>query len=269
MFRAARGPVLALDTDSLCDIGACVVEGVNVAPGRAIPDDGDPRIHRALEGFMFTCGPDHIRHPEPVPGDAGGARYPLHGSFSGHHAEILPGSENEVVVRVPVRLADGGTARLERRWRIDEHTGEVFLHDVVVNTGVRAFPLFMMYHFNLAGSLLADDSRLEGEMLGGGGFPWASGLEKGSVFCVPAGAGEAEVSLGPLAAGGRVLRLRFDTATLPFLQVWRNRTPPCNVIGIEPVTHRLARRGELGQAGEFDLLSPGEGREFRLSFRFS
>ena len=67
-FRGPRGPSLSLDETSVFDIGACVVDGVDLAPGRAIPDDGDPRIDHSLEGFLFTCGPDHIRHPQPLLG---------------------------------------------------------------------------------------------------------------------------------------------------------------------------------------------------------
>ncbi len=68
-FSAARGPKLLLDETSVLDIGGCFVNGVDVAPGRAIPDDGDARIDHSLEGFLFTCGPDHIRHPQPITGD--------------------------------------------------------------------------------------------------------------------------------------------------------------------------------------------------------
>ena len=88
-FSAAKGPKLTLDESSVLDIGACIVEGNNLAPGRAIPDDGDPRIDHSLEGFLFTCGPDHIRHPELMPDSFEGRRYPLHGSLSSHPAICL------------------------------------------------------------------------------------------------------------------------------------------------------------------------------------
>ena len=83
-FAAASGPRLMLDEASVLDIGGCIVEGVDIAPKRAIPDDGDPRIDHSLEGFLFTCGPDHIRHRQPIAGSAEGKVYPLHGSASGH-----------------------------------------------------------------------------------------------------------------------------------------------------------------------------------------
>jgi hypothetical protein len=67
-----------LDEESALDIGSCRVDGVEIAPGSAVPDDGDARILHAVGGLLFTCGPDHIRHPEPIEGETG-RRYPLHG----------------------------------------------------------------------------------------------------------------------------------------------------------------------------------------------
>ncbi|HLP67190.1 MAG TPA: DUF4432 family protein, partial [Rhizobium sp.] len=136
-FKGIAGPSLTLDRSSVLDIGACIVDGADLAPGRAIPDDGDPRIDHSLEGFLFTCGPDHIRHPEPI--GEGRGTYPLHGSFSSHTAEILSfetvEGNAEARAVVSVRLADGGSARLERLWRIDGETGEVQLSDRVTNSG--------------------------------------------------------------------------------------------------------------------------------------
>ena len=59
-FSAAKGPKLTLDESSVLDIGACIVEGNNLAPGRAIPDDGDPRIEHSVQGFLFTISVHHI-----------------------------------------------------------------------------------------------------------------------------------------------------------------------------------------------------------------
>lgn len=274
-FKALNGPVLKLDPSSVLDIGACLVDGVDLAPGRAIPDDGDPRIDHSLEGFLFTCGPDHIRHPEPI-GDGLPGKYPLHGSFSSHPATIVSNkAENgdaECRAVVDAALADGGRARLERFFRIDGASGAVHLEDRVTNTGDHGFPAMLMYHMNIGAWLLDDGTRLSGAMLEGGGFPYSFGEPDGGIFCVPAadrGDGFAEVCLGPIKAiGGRTLKVRFATDTLPFLQVWRNQAAPANVLGIEPVSHRWEGRAALAERGELKNLAPGESRTYRLSFAF-
>lgn len=269
-FQAGRSPRIFLDETSVFDIGSCVVDGIDIAPGRAIPDDGDARIDHSLEGFLFTCGPDHIRHPEPI--DGAGRRYPLHGSFSSHPATIIAFDVHETNalarVEVPVKLADGGAALLERTWRIDGESGEVSLDDRIVNMSGRPIPVFLMYHMNIGARLFDDAVKLEGAMLEGGGHGWRFGEEPGNVFCVSAGKDDwAELKLGPIAAiGGKTLTVGFRTETLPHLQMWRNQQDPANVLGIEPVSHRWVGRKELEAAGEFNILQPGESRSFGLRF---
>ncbi len=272
MFSGPKGPRLALDEGSVFDVGACIVDGVDLAPGRAIPDDGDPRIDHSLEGFLFTCGPDHIRHREPIFGKDG--NYPLHGSFSANpaHSIELTVEDEDLVARavVDVALAAGGHAQLRRQWRLKGESGEVQLADTVVNVGDAAFPTFLMYHINLGARHFDPGTRLQGAMLEGGGLPWAFGEGESGIFCVPAGhGGWAELRLGPMEAiGGKRLKVRFRTDTLPHLQVWRNQRLPAHVLGIEPVSHRWVSRNELGAAGEFDILQPGESREYGLAFSF-
>ncbi|NTJ42865.1 aldose 1-epimerase family protein [Agrobacterium larrymoorei] len=272
-FKAGKSPTILLDETSVFDIGACIVDGINIAPERAIPDDGDPRIDHSLEGFLFTCGPDHIRHTEAIEGDTSGRKYPLHGSFSSHPAEITAWDVSEenalAVARVPVTLADGGTALLEREWRIDGESGDISLEDRVTNTSDTARPTFLMYHMNVAAKLFDDAVRLESSSFNGGGFGWRFGEEPGGVFCVSAQAadGWAELKLGPIAAiGGRTLKVAFRNDTLPYLQMWRNQSDPANVLGIEPVSHRGVGREELRQAGEFNMLEPGQSRDYALRF---
>ncbi|MDX3924812.1 MAG: DUF4432 family protein [Shinella sp.] len=266
---------IALTPDSVLDIGSAIFDGVELAPGSAIPSDGDPRIDRALPGLLFTCGPDHIRHPEPVEGATDGRRYPLHGSFSSHPArDILMEEDAEEVVcsaHVPARLANGERAELQRRWRADRRTGEIRLEDRVTNAGDRAWPPAAMYHLNLGTRLFDDGTMLTGAMLPEGKLPWRFGEGDMSIFCVPAAGaakdGWAEIEIGPIAAlGGRSLHVGFRTDTLPFLQVWRNQSPRCHVMGIEPVSHRLAPRAELIATGEMASFDPGASVDYALTF---
>lgn len=266
---------LDLTPQSALDVGSAVFRGIDIAPGSAIPSDGDPRIDRALPGFLFTCGPDHIRHPVPVEGAADGRCYPLHGSLSSHRARdiLIEEDEGEVVCegRVAVSLAHGGSADLARRWRADRRTGHITLDDVVTNTGGRPWPPFAMYHINFGTGLFDESTRLTGAMLPGGSLAWRFDEGDMTIFCVPAAEtaehGWAEIAVGPIAAlGGRSMHIRFRTDTLPYLQVWRNQSPGCAVLGIEPVSHRLASREELIAAGEAPDFGPGDSVGYGLAF---
>lgn len=273
-FYAARGPRLFLDETSVFDIGSLIIDGNDLAPGRAIPDDGDPRIDHSLEGFLFTCGPDHIRHPEPI-GDDGARRYPLHGSFSSCPAEVtefrLGALASVASATVMVKTADGGLARLERRWHLDGVTGVVSLLDRVTNAGRTPFASVMMYHMNIGARNFDQKTQLSGEMIGKVPVSWQFGEGDNYVFCVPAGGedGTATVRLGPIpGASGGTLRVDFDTSTLPYLQMWRNEHEPAYVVGIEPVSHDWKPRRELIESGAMKMLQPGEARDYALRFAF-
>lgn len=265
---------ILLDRQSALDIGAFVIDGCDLSPGSAVPSDGDSRIDRALPGFLFTCGPDHIRHPEPI-GTGDEALYPLHGSLCGTPVTSAQMSEDPqrpgCTSLTEVRLADGGRADVERAWSVDREGLAVTLRDRVTNCGDRPFAPMMMYHMNFAARLFDSETRLSGPMLPGGDMPWRFGDGVSSVACMPAGTpgpdGFAQVSIGPIRAiGGRSLHLRLAAGTLPFLQMWRSERDGANVFSLEPVSHRLARRSELMSAGEMPLLQPGEAIEYQLAF---
>lgn len=89
-------------------------------------------------------------------------------------------------------------------------------------------------------------------------------------FCLPAATGAdgwSEVALADLAGlGGRSLTVRFRTDTLPFVQMWRCQRGAADVISIEPVSHRIAKRPDLAAAGELIPLLPGEARSYAIAF---
>jgi hypothetical protein len=276
-FHVGRGPHLFLDEASALDVQGCVVGGVDIAPGKAVPDDGDPRILHSVGGFLFTCGPDHIRHPEPIEGRTDGRTFPLHGSLAGTPAVVISNEQSsnraEISATVVVELAQGGAARLERRWTMDGVSGATTLSDRVVNVGDTSFPPVFMYHMNIGAHLFDNRTRLDGAMFEGGSIGWKFGNTDMKVFCVPAtvepGHEEAAMALGPIAGiAGRTLKVAFSVDTLPHLQMWRNQERPAHVLGIEPVSHRWVSRAELLAAGELDLLQPGESRDYSISFIF-
>ncbi|MCO6185609.1 DUF4432 family protein [Rhizobium sp. L1K21] len=272
-FYAQRGPKLMLDETSVFDIGACFVHGVDIAPGPAVPDDGDARIRHSVQGFLFTCGPDHIRHPEPIKGQ-NDEKYPLHGSFSASPAHVtlfeLGDQMSQAEAEVLVTLAAGGRALLKRRWVIDGDSGVVALSDELSNIGAAPFAPMWMYHMNIGAKHFDEKVKLSGAMFEPSEMDWTFGAGDGHVFCVPAGKGQARLSLGPMAAvKNTTLHVGFDTAELPYLQMWRNQKRPAHVLGIEPVSHDWKSRGELAEDGAMGQLQPGEMRRYGLQFSFS
>jgi hypothetical protein len=272
---AAKGPRLFLDETSVFDIGRMIIEGTDLSPGRAIPDDGDPRIDHSLEGFLFTCGPDHIRHPEPATRQEG-RKYPLHGSFSANPAEVISFHNgtlsSSASARIMVGLADGGRARLDRHWHIDGATGAVTLSDRVTNVGDKPFAPMLMYHMNTGARHFSNETKVSGAMFEESPISWRFGEGDGHVFCVSAvnEAGVASMALGPIAgAAGKTLHVSFETATLPFLQMWRNESAPANVVGIEPASHDWKPRQVLEETGALDVLAPGAFRNYGLRFLFA
>ena len=276
-FFAGSSPIIMLDETSVFDIGACVIDGIDLAPGRAIPDDGDVRIDHSLEGFLFTCGPDHIRPSEPMEHEEG-KHYPLHGSYSSHSAKIisfeLGALESKAVAEIPVIMATGQTALLTRRWHMDGLTGVTSLLDRLENTDTKPFAPMHMYHRNVGARWLDDSTRITGRMLDHGSSSWRFGEGETTVFCVPAepsaDAGWAELTLGPISAiGGKSLVVRFSVQTLPHLQMWRNQIEPAHILGIEPASHAWLPRTKLHERGDMITLAPGAIREYRMSFAFS
>lgn len=267
---------ILLDRQSALDIGAFTVDGVDLSPGTAIPSDGDRRIDHALQGFFFTCGPDHIRHPEPIVESGQGPMFPLHGSLCGSAVKrsemSIAGEPAGCLADTEVQLADGGCALVSRRWTVNAETAEVMLFDRVTNTGGKPFAPMLMYHMNIGGWLLGDDTHIAGTMFGEEKRPWRFGEGESAHFCVPAtettDGGWAQVALGPFEPlSGRSLIVRFSTATLPFLQMWRCQRGSADVISIEPVSHRIARRTELAAAGEMPMLAPGGTVDYALAFQ--
>jgi Domain of unknown function (DUF4432) len=276
-FQTGRGPKLLLDWRSVLDIGSCFVDGTDLSPGDAIPDDGDPRIARSLQGFLFTCGPEHIRHPDWIDGTEDGRKYPLHGSISGHAARVKQCDVNDrqadAAAEVVITMATGQIATLNRHWHMDGESGVVSLHDQLSNTGETAFPPMVMYHMNLGAIHFDDNVVLSGAMLEDGGCGWRFGTGASAVFCQPAQEsavdGWAELRLGPIAViSGKTLVVRFNTDMLPFLQMWRNQAHPAHVLGIEPASHDWRPRADLASSGALSMLQPGETRDYHLSFAF-
>ena len=109
----------------------------------------------------------------------------------------------------------------ERRWcrgagrsaRMDQRYS---LSDRVTNTGAKPFAPMLMYHMNMGGWMLGDDTHIAGTMFGNERRPWRFGDGESAHFCLPAAPtardGWAQVALGPFeAVSGRSLIVRFSS----------------------------------------------------------
>ncbi len=65
-------------------------------------------------------------------------------------------------------------------------------------------------------------------------------------------------------SGGLGLSLAFRTASLPYLNEWKNLSEVDYVVGVEPVNTKIVGRPILRSQGRLPLIEPGETREMDL-----
>lgn len=217
---------------------------------------------RSFAGLLVTCGLDHIRQPQ--------AGHPLHGHLPVTPARLTAYGE-DFEAEEPLLYCEGDIEQrrhlgeaLRLRRRIEAPVGGSMLRivDRVTNVGARPQSHQLLYHINFGHPALAEGSvaTLNGREIGA---PFRLAREGGaeSAICFPAGSEPCCdcVLTAPLLGG--LVRLRFDTATLPFLQLWTDPRPQHYVLGFEPCT---SERLDGGASGPPVMLEPGETRTYRL-----
>lgn len=224
----------------------------------ANPADPERRFSTAFGGFLNTCGFDHIRQP------AGGR--PLHGSAPFAPARLIAYGEDwdASVPRLfcegeATRWTHGGFGyRLRRRIEAPIGGSSLAIRDRVTIVGAEPAPIMALYHFNLGypmigeGATIAlDGSRLEGPLSVPEGAATKASLHRvaGARACCTVRGRAATVAF------------RWDSAELPWLQLWRDLRPGAAVASIEPCT---TGRDEDGRNAASPLLAPGESRSFGI-----
>ena len=240
-------------------------------------------------GFFFTCGFDHIRQPEDTIDPVTGLEvaYPLHGNLPFTTAQLKQLMLDESGARPAlictgelVQTAYGGAAyRLERRYEARLGDPGFRFFDKVTNVATRPLPFMAMYHINFGYPLVgeqtvlrfADGEELAIQPVADEGENDMDGHESWNT--VPArreADGLARVCLLDKANKDvPAVEISFDTAALPWLQVWRNREAGTNILSIEPTSNRRVSRAELLDQGEIRLLEPGESVQLMCGFSFS
>lgn len=229
--------------------------------------DGGLGFLRGFSGMLVTCGLDGVRY--------GGPGRPLHGHLPFTPARVTAYGEDwdrDTPVLFCEGIVDqvrvfGEMLRLHRRIEADVGGCTLRIQDRVVNLGPEPQDHQILYHINPGWPALATGSQLtlDGRPIVPPFEPVAQGGGRSSLV-FPSGPGpvaRCELTLPDL--GGR-LTVAFDTATLPFLQVWRDPRPQSHVMAIEPVT---SDKNADGTSGPPVVLAPGAVRDYRLSLGLS
>lgn len=250
---------MGLDRGQALDLRHVLVSGVDLAPGLQAPCQPDGLIGRALQGFMFTCGPDHIRQAAKGMGPGGHIRvWPQHGSLlRAPPCEVIR-HEDGLATQITISLPCGGRARLCRRWRMDPSRQGVTLTDCLENCGTSDWAPMIMYHLNFGGGQLTRATTL---VAGRRKTPVPMAMEERHC-CLPAPS-DRRVRIAPLASVPAGVEIGFSG--LDWLQTWRHRGRHGDVFSVEPASHDRRPREQLGPA--LTTLRPGEGREYRLCLR--
>lgn len=247
---------------------------------------GQGPLPRTYGSFFFTCGFDHIRQPETAPDPITGApvNYPLHGNLPftpatiGHLGEDTQGRTPSLICEGEVmqRAADDRRVRLNRRYEAPVGGCSFAFTDTVTNIGARPFPFMAMYHFNRTYPMIGQQTVVE--FPGADRQPWpvpSLTADQDHVLHVEA----FPMTSDATGRAGVIIRndgahqpppvsITFDTASLPFLQLWRGRAQGVDLLAIEPVTNRRATRAKLQDAGEIRILAPGETVTMAMAITF-
>ncbi|WP_417522648.1 aldose 1-epimerase family protein [Marinovum sp.] len=250
--------------------------------------DGGQGYLRGLNGFLSTCGFDHIRQPEQAPPydlplyPGREIAYPLHGHGAQQPARLIGHGLSETDEtpmlwcegEVIQSMTFGGALRLRRRIEMPLGGKDLRIRDRVDNIGPHPAPSMMLYHFNLGFPLVDAESVIDP---GPGAALWHSTPhDPRSPFGPPADSYQSEISVHrPEAPGpakcrlinpdrGLALTISFDTRTLPCLQLLRLRGAGYYMVGIEPCTTVHRSRAAAQEAGELPVLAPGEARDFAV-----
>lgn len=293
-IRSGGGLELRVLVDRGFDIGTLTFGGVPLGwrspNGFRSPflhhddEDGGAGMLRSLDGFMVTCGLDHVRGPAEGTATHFGPRrptqrYPLHGRIAQTPARLLgqgeawEGDDCTLWCEAELRQAMlyGEVLVLRRRITVPLGGTSIMIEDCTENLGFRPTPLVQLYHLNFGFPLLdagtelhlPDSPALAALLRGPAAAPEEAGDELHEAPPASAITRRAAI-LNRGLAGGIGVVLDWDAGSLPHLQIWRNLAPGMQVLAIEPATNQAAKRAVLEEAGAIRYVAPGETVAHRL-----
>ncbi len=242
-----------------------------------------------MNGFLGTCGFDHIRQPESEPAQHAPLHpttdiaYPLHGA--GAHAPAkLVGYGIDEDADTPLIWCEGdvtqsmmfrGALLLRRRIEMPLGGRSLAIRDTVTNIGATDMPSMMLYHCNLGYPLVDEQTTVsldQSEDL------WRScNHDPFAPMGPPPRDAVSELSVHRQSGRNRMasarvtnpqtglsMRISHATDTLPYLQILRLRAAGCTMIAIEPCSAAARSRAEARAAGDMPFLEPGDTRSFAM-----
>lgn len=239
-------------------------------------------------GFLTTCGLRNVGSPCEDNGESFG----LHGNIAHVPAEEVSANVNwpdespEIVLRGKLRDARlfGQHLLLERTITCPVGSAGFQISDRIENMGFSPEPLMLLYHFNLGYPLLDAESELllpvqETRARDAQAEP---GIIECCRFQPPTPGYSEQVFFHDLhtdAHGqtctalinsklGLGVSFRYSKALLPNLTEWKMMGEGDYVLGIEPCNNFVNGRVAARQAGELDILQPGEVRHYTIDIAF-
>lgn len=231
-------------------------------------------------GLMTTCGLTYLGSPV----NDGGEELGLHGRYSTIPAKQVSdlsqwvGDDYIIKIRGVAEegFMFGNKLRLEREITTVTGSNIIIITDTVTNFGFRPSPFQILYHMNMGYPLLSEDAELlidPAQTLPRDDSA-AMGLKEFRKFTVPQegfkeqvfdhlmktdSKGMATVTLQNKKLGIS-LKIRFNTARLPYLVQWKMMGQGDYVLGLEPSNAPGRNRKLLREENMLPELKPGESK---------
>lgn len=282
-IRNAIGIGIEIALDRGFDISSATWRGINIGwnsanglPWPPHPIDAEEGIgfYRNLDGFLVTCGLDHIGGPSRTPADhyihkhRREVFHPLHGRISSQRAALsgygISWSEAEPTIwaegLVRQSAVFGENLVLRRRVELAVFGHEIRVLDRIENCGFRPTPHAILYHVNFGYPLLDRHIEISGDICakaaaafnGEDKSPCADFVDYYQPTEISPGQTTSVELLNRNLAGGTVVRLMFKQAELPSFGIWRAYQSGVYALALEP-----AHPG-LSAGADRSILNPGD-----------
>ncbi|NLR99888.1 aldose 1-epimerase family protein [Rhizobium sp. P38BS-XIX] len=236
---------------------------------------------RNFDGFLVTCGLDHFGAPATADISSlnhphlKSVRRPLHGRIASEQARLAGyGVDDEnafVWCEGIVRQAGvfGETLELRRRFTAPIFGSTVEIADTITNLGFRPTDHAILYHINFGYPFLDEATKVEGLPADFAGrfheidrrpaddFGEMVDILKSDALPSTTGLTIVNEMLGLKAT------LRYSSAELPSLFIWRAYQSGLFALGIEPAFDGADAQGRA------QILAPGESRKYGLQVSLS